>query len=84
MHTANSKATRARPMVNALVYLLLFLDRYLATGLLETVLSGEFMSALHVFYFISNSIFGFRLELLRAFLVFSFKVAYELLSIILA
>ena len=83
MHTANSKATRARPMGNALVYLLLFLDRYLATGLLETVLSGESMSALHV-YFISNSIFGFRLELLRAFLVFSFKVAYELLSIILA
>ena len=40
-------------------------------------------NSIHVFYFTSNSIFGFRLELLRSFLVFSFKVAYELFSIIL-
>ena len=37
-----------------------------------------------MFYFASNSIFGFRFDLLRGFLVFSLKVTYELLSIILA
>ena len=31
----------------------------------------------HVFYFISNSIFGFRLELLRGFHVFILKVAFD-------
>ena len=31
----------------------------------------------HVFYFISNSIFGFRLELLRVFHVFILKVAFD-------
>ena len=36
------------------------------------------------FYFISNSIFRFRLKLLKGFLVFCLKVAYELLSIISA
>ena len=42
------------------------------------------LNKVYVFYFISNSIFGFRLELIRGFLVFSLKVAYELRSIILA
>ena len=45
---------------------------------------GAIWQNVHVFYFISNSISGFRLELLRGFLVFSIKVAYEVLSIILA
>ena len=39
---------------------------------------------IQMFYFASNSIFGFRFDLLRGFLVFSLKVTYELLSIILA
>ena len=39
---------------------------------------------LHIFYFISNSVFGFKLEFLGGFLIFSLKVAYKLLSIISA
>ena len=49
-----------------------------------TNLSTSNLSTLRVFYFIINCIFGFSFELLKVFLVFSLKVTYELLSIILA
>ena len=50
----------------------------------DVVFVVESKDSVNVFYFIRNSIFEFKLELLRGFLVFSLKVAYELLSIILA
>ena len=42
----------------------------------------QYVIYVHVFYFISNSIFGLKVELLMRFLAFNLKVAYELLSII--